>query len=116
MKKRIYVQCEVPGFHQWFNAPKEVEFLKHSHRHIFNFMLVVNVERDDREVEFFLLKRELEAAVTTLGKRTTLGFDYAGKSCEQLAVALFEYFCHEGYSVHAVIANEDGENGALIEE
>ena len=61
---------------------------------------------DDRDVEFILLKRELEG----LYNKGTLQLDY--KSCEMMADDLFEYIARKFPDRDVIIeVSEDGENG-----
>ena len=106
----VYVTTSFEGFHRWAAAPKEVEFLRNWHRHKFNVRLEVNVTHTDREVEFFMLKKELE------------GFLFKAyevqqflDSCELIAHRVLDYFTAK--TEHTPIrceVNEDGENGAVV--
>ena len=55
--KMIWVTFRKEGIHKYPNAPKEVEFLKYPHRHIFKFKVQIEVYNDDRDIEFFIFKR-----------------------------------------------------------
>lgn len=88
---------------------KEVSFLASPHRHIFHFKVTIGVFHNDRDIEFILLKRELEG----LYADAVLQMDY--KSCEMLAEDLIEYISskYPGRPI-AVEVSEDGENGATL--
>ena len=107
-QKTIFVTFQKEGIHKYPDAPEGVEFLQYPHRHIFHFRVELEVWHDDREVEFILLKRELEA----LYSEGTLDLDY--KSCEMMADDLAEYI-QENYSGRdlTITVSEDGENGAV---
>lgn len=109
IKRTIFVQFTKEGIHRYPDAPEGVEFLKHPHRHIFHFRVTVEVFHNDRELEFILLKRELEG----LYKDSIMEIDY--KSCEMLAEELVEYISkkYTGRNI-SVEVSEDGENGATI--
>ena len=79
VKKSIWVTFQKEGIHKYPNAPKEVEFLKYPHRHIFKFKVQIQVYDNDRDIEFFIFKRWLES----LYADDTLELDY--KSCEMIA-------------------------------
>ena len=79
VKKSIWVTFQKEGIHKYPNAPKEVEFLKYPHRHIFRFNVQIQVYDNDRDIEFFIFKRWLES----LYANDTLELDY--KSCEMIA-------------------------------
>ena len=109
-RRSIYVQFTKEGIHRYPAAPEGVEFLRHPHRHIFHFCVQLDVFHNDRDVEFILFKRELEA----LYSAATLEVDY--KSCEMLAEDLIGYISkkYPGRKIK-VDVSEDAENGAILE-
>ena len=110
VKKSIWVTFQKEGIHKYPNAPKEVEFLKDPHRHIFKFKVQIEVYDNDRDIEFFIFKRWLES----LYADDTLELDY--KSCEMIADDLAKEI-KDKYSDRwlAIDVSEDGENGCHIE-
>ena len=108
-QKFIFVTFQKEGIHCYPDAPKGVEFLKHPHRHMFHFRVDIEVWHDDRDIEFILFKRELEALY---GENGTLELDH--KSCEMMADQLAEYIQenHPGRDLKIEVS-EDGENGAV---
>lgn len=105
-QKFIWVTFQKEGIHKYPDAPEGVEFLKYPHRHMFHFRVELEVFHDDRDVEFILLKRELEA----LYAEGTLQLDY--KSCEMMADDLYDYISTAYPERDVVIeVSEDGENG-----
>ena len=111
-KKFIWVTFQKEGIHKYPQAatdPKlaDVSFLGSPHRHIFHFKVEMEVFHDDREVEFILLKRELEK----LYAESILQLDY--KSCEMISDDLSAYLKYKYPNRELVITvSEDGENGA----
>lgn len=112
VEKTIYVQFQKEGIHKYPAALekeelKDVSFLGYPHRHIFHFKVEISVTHDDRDIEFILLKRELES----LYDGGTLQLDY--KSCEMICDDLAEYIFdkYPGRSL-TITVSEDGENGA----
>lgn len=112
--RKIYVTFQKEGIHKYPAAledPKlaDVSFLGHPHRHIFHFKVTIDVYHNDRDIEFILFKRELEA----LYGNNTLQMDF--KSCEMLAEDLINYISTK-YPKRAieVEVSEDGENGAIL--
>ena len=107
----IWVTFQKEGIHCYPAAKdlKGVEFLQHPHRHIFHFEVELEVFHDDRDVEFILFKRELEA----LYSEDILKMDH--KSCEMLASDIVHYIIEE-YPERAITVSvsEDGENGGRI--
>jgi hypothetical protein len=108
-KRNIFVTFQKEGLHRYPDAPAGVEFLKNLHRHIFHFRVTLAVFHNDRDVEFILFKRELEALYSS----TTLEVDY--KSCEMLAEDLIGYISskYPGRAIEVEVS-EDGENGAVL--
>lgn len=107
--RQIFVTFQKEGIHRYPDAPEGVEFLRSPHRHIFHFRVDVDVFHNDRDIEFILFKRELEA----LYSAQTLQVDH--KSCEMLAEDLIDYISkkYPGRKI-SVEVSEDGENGATL--
>lgn len=113
IERFIEVTFQKEGIHKYPAAltdPKlsDVSFLGHPHRHMFHFRVRVSVKHNDREIEFILFKRELEALYNGI-------YDIDYKSCEMLAEELIEYV-NKNYPGRIVEVNvsEDGENGAVL--
>lgn len=110
----IEVSFQREGIHKYPAAledPKlaSVSFLGYPHRHIFHFRIRVSVTHNDRDIEFIMFKRELEA----LYNDSMFLLDY--KSCEMIAEDLIEYISrtYPGRYIEVGIS-EDGENGAIL--
>lgn len=85
----------------------DVSFLGYPHRHIFHFMVEIQVFHDDRDIEFIQFKRWLENLYAT----GTLELDY--KSCEMICDALAEQINNKYPNRKLKITvSEDNENGA----
>jgi len=82
-QRMIWVTFQREGIHRYPDAPEEVSFLRHPHRHNFQFRVSIEVSHQNREIEFLMFKRELES----LYGEGTLELD--GKSCEMLADDLY---------------------------
>ena len=114
------------GFHHWPDAPSEVDYLREVHRHEFHFQVEAKAGHANRAVEFHLLKRATEAALTALygarhyavlpqGMTEAAGeMPLQDRSCEQIAAELLEMLIVK-WPVTAVEVWEDGENGARVE-
>lgn len=110
MKTRVYVTAQFEGCHRWAHAPKEVEYLRNYHRHMFHVRLDVYVEHNNRAIEFITLKKLLERVLANYSAQP---FEL---SCEQIAVEVINYFAEMmGMQVHSCEVSEDGENGAVVE-
>lgn len=110
MNTSIYVTSSFIGFHRWPEAPDEVAFLRSTHRHVFKVRVELAVTHDDRQLEFFIVKRELDALLA-LRNDTDLG----ASSCEHLAKMIMAFLSlDEDKKVLQVEVSEDGENGAIV--
>lgn len=119
MKSTVIVKFGVPGFHAWKDAPPEVEYLAHEHRHIFTFRISVEVMHDDRDVEFHLLHAlcigVLEHAYESTTRYGVHGLEFGGSSCEMIAKVIITHLLGESYKVDYVEVFEDDECGARVE-
>ena len=108
-RRMIYVTFRKRGLHRYAGAPADVEYLAHTHRHIFWFKVSIEVRHNDRDIEFHLFQEWLEL----LYDARTLGLD--GRSCEMMAEELYARIA-ERYPGRAVDIDisEDGENGAVL--
>ena len=105
----IFVTTQFEGIHCYPDAPDEVAFLRSPHRHMFHVKYEVEVFHDDRELEFILVKRALEAYVPILK-------NLEHKSCEMIARAIMEWSDNKYGIRHVrITVSEDGENGAVLE-
>ena len=100
----VWITTRFVGFHRWLKAPEELAFLRNWHRHVFHIRIAVKVIHNDRQIEFFTLKKEVDEHIAK--HYTNHSFPY---SCEQIAQRLLEQF----EAVHVEVS-EDGENGALV--
>lgn len=110
----IWVTFQKEGIHKYPAAAtdpnlSEVSFLAHPHRHMFHFRVELEVFHDDRDVEFILLKRELEGLYTS----GTLQLN--NMSCEMIARELLQYIktYYPGRD-STIQVSEDNENGCTL--
>lgn len=118
-KSFIWVTFQKEGMHKYPAAATDpslatgdwldVSFLATPHRHIFHFRVEMEVNHDDRDVEFIQAKRIMEKWYS----EGTLQLDY--KSCEMIARELYtkcvEQWPNRSYVIEV---SEDGENGAKL--
>ena len=111
----IWVTFQKEGIHMYPQALtdpklKEVSFLGHPHRHMFHFKVKIQVFHDDRDLEFILFKRELEALYSSEG---TMTLDH--QSCEMIARELAKYI-QSKYPKRelSISVAEDNENGCEL--
>jgi 6-pyruvoyl-tetrahydropterin synthase len=105
---RIWITHRFPAFHKWEKAPKEVAFLRNLHRHMFHVKVWLEVQHEDRELEFFMVKRKLVDFCDGFEGRT-IG------SCENTADNI-KAFMQMEYPKRGieVEVSEDGESGAIV--
>ena len=118
-KREIWVTFAKEGIHCYPAAkddPKlatggwdDVSFLGVPHRHIFHFRVAIEVQHNDRDIEFIQFKRWMER----LYSEGVLELDY--KSCEMMAEELAEHI-HARYHGRnfTITVSEDNENGATL--
>ncbi len=111
IKKWIEVTFQEEGIHFYPDCDLDgVEFLKYQHRHLFYFYVKIEVFHNDRDIEFILLKRELQDFMRSDIKKMN------GKSCEMLAEDIINYLSLEYPSRDITVrVYEDNENGAILE-
>jgi hypothetical protein len=119
-RRMIWVTFRKEGIHRFpaaatdpkYNTPGEndVSFLGNAHRHIFHFRVAIQVNHNDRDIEFIQFKRWLES----LYSKDILELDF--KSCEMISDDLYQVIA-ERYPERDIIIEvaEDGENGSYIE-
>jgi len=90
----------------------DVSFLAYPHRHMFHFRVRINVEHNDRDIEFIQFKRWLESLYTR--QQDCLQLDY--KSCEMIAEEIIVKTAERYPGRDMVVeVSEDGENGAVLQ-
>jgi 6-pyruvoyl-tetrahydropterin synthase len=109
MKMLAVVQTRFTALHCWPDAPLAVEYLRHPHRHEFHVTVKVEQKHDDRDVEFLMLKQQVEKIA-----KAWHGADMAHASCEWMAHKIAALLQDKDLPVTFVSVFEDGENGAEI--
>lgn len=110
MRTFIYVKTQFAGLHCWKDAPDDIAFLRSLHRHTFHVKVTVEVTHNDRQVEYFQLKRILDGFIGMCYHEKE--FEY---SCEQIAESIMRFLRNERkFSVTSVDVNEDGDNGSIV--
>lgn len=110
MQNSIFVKTSFVGFHAWPGAPDQVAFLRNLHRHVFHVRVEVEVKHDDREIEFFIFKRDVDSIIREhvqpkLKERSQM-------SCEMLSDCLHSFLTIKYPARDMVIEiSEDDENG-----
>jgi hypothetical protein len=119
--KMIWVTFRKEGIHKYPAAltdpnlatgdEYDVSFLGYPHRHIFHFRVWINVQHDDRDIEFIQFKRWLKSLYN--GQGSVLSLDH--KSCEMMSEDLYNIITlkYPGREIWIEVS-EDGENGSFI--
>lgn len=89
MKKTVIIQIEIEGFHNYPNAPKEVDFLSHNHRHSFKIKIGYRVNDVNREKEIFLCRDEVK---NYLFNQFGNPCKFHAMSCEMIATTIVKSF------------------------
>ena len=114
MRTFITVKNWFEGVHRYEFAPEEVKFLRNDHRHIFIITSKIEVFREDRELEFIMVKHLIDQFLLDRGFVWHMGT----LSCEQVAIQIYNLL-KEKYGSERKISvevSEDGENSAIVEE
>jgi len=112
----VFCTLQVEGTHNWPDCPfDEVDYLRVPHRHIFHIKAYKRVLHDDRDVEFIMLKHEIQKYLTStyLDERNLPTSKqllvFGAMSCEMIAKELCDVFMLTRCEV-----SEDNENGAIV--
>ena len=93
MKKQVIIKFEVDGFHNYPDAPAEVNFLQNKHRHTFVITCAYNVKSLKREKEIFI-QRDLVKEYLHESFGNQCQFD--DMSCEMIASEILEFAQEDG--------------------
>lgn len=104
----IKVKTRFEGIHSWPDAPDEVGFLRWPHRHLFHVQVELEVYHDDREVEFLLFQREIQAFIA---QRPSLGSSSCETICKDILGYVVDHYPRRNCTVDV---SEDGENGSSV--
>jgi hypothetical protein len=108
----IKVRTEFEGYHFYPNAgdiDDRIKFLENEHRHMFKVEVKISVTHLDRELEFFLVKWDLQDFIKS-GKMNH-------KSCEMIATDILEQHLLPKYGerYYEIVVSEDGESDGIVE-
>ena len=102
----VFFTVQFEAIHCWPEAPERVDFLRNPHRHLFKLECRCKVNHNDRDIEFILMKREVQLMCDMVWA----GKDIGRTSCEQIGEMILNKFPEIG----GVTVSEDGENGANV--
>lgn len=108
--KTVIVDFDIVGFHHYPEAPEQVDFLKHNHRHTFRIRAGYDVQDSNREKEIFIQQDFLTEYL-----HEAYGFPclFRSMSCEMIAEDLLMFGLDDGLVWVEVF--EDGRGGARVE-
>lgn len=112
-KTYIKVRTQFEGWHRYPDAGQidtRIEFLEHPHRHIFKVEVKISVDHLDRELEFFLVKWDIESFIKNGSQ------DH--KSCEMIATDILNYLMsnpkYGSAREYEIVVSEDGESDGIV--
>lgn len=121
--RTIIVQTNYQGIHKYQDAPEQVAFLRNEHRHLFEVSVEIEVFHNDRDIEFFILKEQIDKWIQNHYKDDNNCWYMDNMSCEAVALYLARYLCNiyndpternKRNRMISVSVWEDGENGASV--
>lgn len=104
------------GIHCWPDAPEPVGFLRNHHHHLFVVYTQIDVNHDDRELEFLMVQRDIDKYIhqtmMVSGNTAFLG----DMSCEQIAKRIIKFVGDKYGSNRSISVGvfEDDENGCWV--
>lgn len=113
INRYIEVTGQYEGYHKYENAPDEVAFLRNLHRHMFKWSALIEVFHDDRELEFFLVKRLIETKIVAFTSWSTTDLGSCEMQAEKILNGLLAAYGHDRFI--SVKVSEDGENSGWVE-
>jgi len=111
IRSEVFCTLQVEGTHNWPTCPfDEVDYLRVPHRHIFHIKAYKQVNHDDRDVEFIMLKHDIREHLTlAYANIESKLLVFGAMSCEMIARELIDRF-----DLTRCEVNEDNENGAIL--
>lgn len=115
MDRQIYIQTQFAGYHRWDAAPNEVAFLRNRHRHIFHVKVSVPVRHNDRDIEFFMMKKVVDNFIlNVIDPDNCQDVGSCEMLCERIADYVHRHYEYNWDEIVTVEVSEDRENGAII--
>lgn len=118
MKKTVTACTKFEGIHCWPEAPDEVKFLRVPHRHMFGIRVEIEVNTNDRDIEFIMVKHVIDHWLGLQYDDTSNVWQMGRLSCEQVAEMVIDLvqqkFDKGKKRTISCTVDEDGENGATV--
>lgn len=115
MKRWAVVTTSFEGFHRYPNAPDQVSFLRHRHRHVFHVTVWVEQFHTDRDIEYLTLKSWLNETLSRTHWPESASCEFMAETLGREIVMWNESYDASNKRDVKVQVMEDGENGALVE-
>lgn len=110
-RRFVIATFTMAGMHCWPDAPLGAYHLRAVHRHLFHIKVEKEVQHNNRDIEFQILKNRCQEWLRDqFGDYVSGEADLGTCSCEDIAQMLIEQF-----DLTACEVSEDGENGARLE-
>jgi 6-pyruvoyl-tetrahydropterin synthase len=121
MRMHVFARTRFVAFHRWKDAPIAYGYLGNIHRHEFHVEVGVHVDKEDRQVEFHQLKRQVEHEIASLWPSRRTEWPLIEESCEAMATRIADRLNGVAsgsgkllYQVDYVEVSEDGECGGRV--
>lgn len=101
----IVCNLNVEGFHYWDTAPKDYDYLKFRHRHIFEIEAQIKVQHENRQIE---INDQRKKIIEYLNNKYGDPCEFGNMSCEAIAQDIANKF-----NCYQVKVLEDGYCGAI---
>jgi len=105
MRKLVKVKSSYLGAHHYPNAPFEVKYLKLPHYHNFTYIIQVEVEHSNREIEYIMFKDVCESFIKSYWDQ--FKENCSTDSCEHMAEWIYNMMRDDGYNIYSVEVCED---------
>jgi len=114
IKQYVEIKTDFEAIHNWPECPiKDVSFLKHPHRHKIYTTVRISTS-EDRQIEFFMLKKEVDEIIDELYTNERL--KYLGrKSMEEICLDIINVLKNRYNTFICVTASEDNQVKGIIE-
>ena len=117
INQKIRVLNRFAGLHCWPEAPEQVKFLRDLHRHEFYIHTEIEVEHEDRELEFFIFKETIDEIIDAQFGSERIK-NLGRLSCEEIATRIHQELINRlpylGSRSATISVFEDNENGAVV--
>jgi hypothetical protein len=110
MKNTVIIQFDIEGYHNYPNAPAQVQFLSFMHRHTFTIKAAYLVTNLNREREIFICRDEVKSYLL---ESFGVPCHFGAMSCEMIANEVLRFSKDDGMIWCEVWEEETG--GARVE-